>query len=457
MRTRFDELAAMARENDPAFRSVAREECVAAARAYALERRTAIRELHNAGESGLDVVRALTGTADALLRGVFDFGLYTVANRGALLSRVALCALGGYGRAELSPYSDLDVCLLYDGVLDSNIRDLNAYLVPFVWDMGFVLNYSIRSVSEAIELATADLKVYTCILESRLITGDSTTFARLKLNLREAFRDDDRVSAAFIHAKTGARYADLEPEHRDLYKTEPNIKENRGGLRDFHTALWILMMTYGPLTLDDVAALGIVSPQEHLDVVQGLDFIWRIRNELHFAANREADLLTFDNKKHTPRRGRRHLPAHAGLLHGRAEVAPLSAYCRAHLQPTYRHGHRRRDGAIATRTDRAARRATRSGRRRPVLVRRTTLATHGGVLGMRTTDGAAQSRDRTSNPCESPPGDGYVPNERSRAPLFRRHLQPAHAGRLRPAPSRESWPAWAILAGIRRDSRADLL
>ncbi len=299
MSTRFDELAAMARENDPAFRSVTREQCVAAARAYALERRTAIRELHNAGESGLDVVRALTGTADTLLRGVFDFGLYTVANRGALLSRVALCALGGYGRAELSPFSDLDVCLLYDGVLDTNIKDLNAYLVPFVWDMGFALNYSIRNVSEAIELAIADLKVYTCILESRLITGDSTTFARLKLNLREAFRDDDKASAAFIHAKTSDRYADLEPEHRDLYKTEPNIKENRGGLRDFHTALWILMMTYGPLTLDDVAALGVVSPEEHLDVVQGLDFIWRIRNELHFAANREDDLLSFDNQKHT--------------------------------------------------------------------------------------------------------------------------------------------------------------
>ncbi|HPC15951.1 MAG TPA: [protein-PII] uridylyltransferase [Candidatus Hydrogenedentes bacterium] len=297
MTLRFDELTAMARANDPAFREVPREECVAAARAYALERRTAIRERHAAGESGLDVVRALAETADLLLRGIFEFGLYTVANRSALMSRVALCALGGYGRAELSPCSDLDVCLLYDGVLDGHIKDLNAYVVPFLWDTGFVLNYSIRSVNEAVELATADLKVYTCILESRLITGDSTTFARLKLNLREAFRGDDEASAAFIRAKTAARYAELEPEYRDLYKAEPNIKENRGGLRDFHTALWILMMTYGPLTLDDVAALGIVSPQEHLDVVQGIDFIWRIRNELHFTAGREDDRLTFDNQK----------------------------------------------------------------------------------------------------------------------------------------------------------------
>lgn len=289
----------MAREKDPAFRDVTREDCVAAARQYALERRTAIRARHNAGESGLNVVRALTETADELLRGVFDFGLYTVANRSALLSRASLTALGGYGRAELSPYSDLDVCLLYDGHLDNNIKDLNAYLVPFLWDTGFVLNYTIRSVNEAIELATTDLKVYTCILESRLITGDSTTFARLKLNLREAFRDDDRASASFIREKTRARYDEIEPEHQDLYKTEPNIKENRGGLRDFHTALWILMMTYGPLTLDDVNALGVISPEEHLDVVQGLDFVWRIRNELHFSANREDDVLSFDNQRRT--------------------------------------------------------------------------------------------------------------------------------------------------------------
>ncbi len=293
----FAELVALARANDAAFKSVTRQECVTAARTYSLERRKEIRERHAAGESGFNVLRMLTETADALLRGVFDFGLYEVANRRSLLSRVSLCALGGYGRSELSPYSDLDICLLYEGGLDDIIEGINNYLVPVLWDIGFVTNYSIRNVAQAVDLAATDLKVFTCVLESRLITGDSTTFARMKLHLRELLADDER-SSRYMHQKTRERNDLLAEEHRDLYRPEPNIKESQGGLRDFHTALWLLMMKFGPLTIDDVAALGVISVEENLDFVQSLDFIWRIRNELHFQAGREEDLLSFDRQKH---------------------------------------------------------------------------------------------------------------------------------------------------------------
>jgi [protein-PII] uridylyltransferase len=300
MSTAFTELIEMAQSNDPVFRSVGREACVAAARTHATERRAAIRERHDAGESGLNVVRMLTETADRLLRGVFDFGLFSVANRNTLLMRVSLCALGGYGRSHLSPGSDLDVCLLYDGELDNNMESLNRYLIPFLWDLGFVMNYSIRSVSEAVELAGSDLKAFTCVLESRLITGDSTTFARLKLHLRELLRGGNR-SAAYLRAKARDRFDLLPDGYKDLYTPQPNLKENRGGLRDFQTALWLLMLTYGPLTLDDVVALGVITPDEYLDLIQGLDFVWRVRNELHFHCGREEDVLTFANQKHTAR------------------------------------------------------------------------------------------------------------------------------------------------------------
>jgi [protein-PII] uridylyltransferase len=300
MSDRFAELVQMARSSDTGFRSVTREECVAAARVYSMEQRAAIRARHNAGESGINVLRMLTETADTLLRGVFDFGLYSVANRNALLTRVSLCALGGYGRSELSPFSDLDGCLLYEGPLDETIEGLNRHLVPFLWDMGFTMNYSIRSVAQAVELAMSDLKVLTCILESRLLSGDSTTFARLKLHIREPLKGNDRA-VSFIQSKARDRYELIPEEYSDLYDPEPNIKENRGGLRDFHTALWLLMMTYGATNIDDVVAMGIITPEEHLDFVQGLDFIWRIRNELHFHAGREDDVLTFANQQHVAR------------------------------------------------------------------------------------------------------------------------------------------------------------
>ena len=296
MSGRFSELVDMARAENPDFGEVSREERLKAARSYATQRRAVIRERHNGRESGLDVVRMLSETADTLLRGVIDFGLFSVSNREALLSRVCFSALGGYGRSELSPFSDIDLCLLYDGKLDKDIKTLNAYLIPFLWDMGFPVGYSIRSVPEAIELAKTDLKVLTAFLEGRLIMGAGTTFSRLKLSVRDLLASD--VTASYISAKLRDRFALIPDKYKDLYSTEPDVKENRGGLRDFHTALWLLMMTYGRLTIDDVMGLGVITPEEHLDFVQGLDFVWRIRNELHFHANHEDDLLSFANQRH---------------------------------------------------------------------------------------------------------------------------------------------------------------
>jgi len=292
----FEELTAQARRAGPSLGAVSREECLAAARAYAVEQREAIRERHRAGESGLDVLRMLTDAADHLLRGVVDLAIGSQGNRDAVLRRIALCALGGYGRSELSPFSDLDVCLLYEHTLDPDLQALNDFLVPFLWDLGFDVGYAIRSVSQTVELASEDLQAFTCALESRLIQGDTTTYARLKLHLRELLADDS-VSGAYMESRVRSRYEELPEEHQDLYGSEPDIKETRGGLRDYHTALWLLMMTYGPVTLDDIVSLGVISPDEHLGLVQGLDFIWRIRNELHFAAGRQENRLTFDNQK----------------------------------------------------------------------------------------------------------------------------------------------------------------
>ena len=296
MSSRFAQLGNMASSDSAAFQAVPREECLSAARTYAKEQREAIRERHNAGESGLDVLRMLSETADNLLRGVIDFGLSSAANRDALLSRVCFCALGGYGRSQLSPFSDIDVCLLYEGKLDRDIEALNDYMIPFLWDVGFRVGHSIRSVSDAVELAEADLKALTSFLEARIIIGSGTAFSRLKLLVRELLASE--VAATYFEARVRDRFELLSDEHKDLYSPEPDVKESKGGLRDFHTALWLLMMTYGPLTMDDVAGFGIITPDEHLGFVQGLDFVCRIRNELHFHANRAEDRLTYENQRH---------------------------------------------------------------------------------------------------------------------------------------------------------------
>ncbi|MDQ1257481.1 MAG: [protein-PII] uridylyltransferase [Candidatus Hydrogenedentes bacterium] len=299
MSARFEELVALASKDVDAFRKTDRNECVAAARIHLKESLEAIRKRHTEGESGSNVVRLLTKSADDILRGVFHFALAQVGNPRQVLSRLSLCALGGYGRRELSPYSDLDVCLLFEGRIDSHIEKLNGYLVPFLWDMGFAVGYGIRSIDDTMTLIRDDVRVYTSFLEGRLIAGDNTAFGRLKLFVQD-WRSRDR-SDAFIQLRVRERRGGLPEEYRDLYRPEPNIKENAGGLRDFQTALWLLMSVCGTANLDEVAGQGLISAEEHLDLIKGLDFVWRIRNELHFSTGREEDRLTFEHQKHVAR------------------------------------------------------------------------------------------------------------------------------------------------------------
>lgn len=296
MNRTFEELVVLAQSPDHSHGAMTRDECLLATRQYAAVSRESLRREHNDGASGSNLVHLLSDTADEVVRGIFHFALASLGLHRAVQSRVALCALGGYGRGELSPFSDLDISLLYEGPLDENIRAINSFLIPFFWDSGFVVGYSIHSIQEANELASEDILTFTRFLESRHLTGDSMVFARLKLHIREL--RSGAMAEKFIEQKVRDRYETLGGEHQDLYAPEPNIKENAGGLRDFHTALWLLMMSYGITTLDEAVAQEIITQDEHLTLIDAIDFMWRIRNELHFHAGRADDRLTYANQVH---------------------------------------------------------------------------------------------------------------------------------------------------------------
>ncbi len=296
MNRTFEELVALAQSPDHSHGALTRDECLLATRQYAAVNREALRREHNEGASGSNIVHLLSDIADEVVCGIFHFALASLGLHRAVQSRVALCALGGYGRGELSPFSDLDISLLYEGPLDENIRAINSFLIPFFWDSGFVVGYSIHSIHEANALASADILTFTRFLESRHLTGDSMVFARLKLHIREL--RSGAMAGKFIEQKVRDRYATLGVEHQDLYAPEPNIKENAGGLRDFHTALWLLMMSYGIATLDEAVAQEIITQDEHLTLIDAIDFMWRIRDELHFHAGRADDRLTYANQAH---------------------------------------------------------------------------------------------------------------------------------------------------------------
>jgi len=270
--------------------------CLQAAKRYIEMQWQEIRQRHEQGASGTDIVHALASAADMLTAGTFYLGAVAIGHRRTLLRRVALCAQGSYGRGELNPYSDLDVCLLYEGEFDEDIERLNGYILPFLWDMGFSVGYAVRSVPEACDLAQDDLRAFTSMWQARNLAGNSMVFARLKLCIRDA--PSGEQTHKHIRQLIQGRNGDLAPEYADLYATEPHIKEQKGGLRDFHVGLWLFMVAYGARDLDEVAAQGLIGEDENLRVAQALDFIWRVRNENHFFHGRADDTLTFANQVH---------------------------------------------------------------------------------------------------------------------------------------------------------------
>lgn len=287
----FEQLVAMAQHGDVALAGVSRDDCLDAARRYVRTRWAEIQERHRQGESGGNVVRLLADAADAVVRGAMVFALHFTKADRSLLSRVAICGLGGYGRGQLCPHSDLDVGIIYESRLTQDIRDLSRFLPTFLWDAGFHVGSTVHSVSEALGLAKQDPEVFTTYSQARLITGDNTVFARLRLRTTEI--QARHLVQTLTHIRRREDPANLAPEYQDLYHPEPNVKEGVGGLRDFHAAMWMILLSRGVTSLDDLAGLGLIAPEEHLDVLDGLDFMLRVRNELHFSAGKAQDQITF--------------------------------------------------------------------------------------------------------------------------------------------------------------------
>jgi len=292
----FSGLMALAEHAPDEFRTVKPAVRLRAIRTHYKEACESIKERHRAGASGRNVVNQLTQLADELVLGILRFGLAETDCSPKLRRRIAVCALGGYARGELNPGSDLDICLIYKGRLDGDIRALNDYLVPLFWDVGFKSGYMLQRIDEAIEIAASEPEVITSYMHARLIFGSAAVFTRLETGIQRALDRQKPKLLDFLRKRLE------EGAHRgnspDLYDTEPDIKENVGGLRDFHAAMWIIRSVRGAETLDDLERLGELKPEVNLHFQESLDFIWRIRNELHFSTGKSENRLTFAQQKH---------------------------------------------------------------------------------------------------------------------------------------------------------------
>ena len=206
---------------------------------------------------------------------------------------LALLAVGGYGRAELLPHSDIDLLVLHsDGELEPH-RGAVEQLMAFLWDIGLEVGASVRSPGDCRELARDDLSIFTTLTEHRLLAGNPALVESLEQEL-----GPDKVwpSDAFFRAKLdeqAARHAKFDDTG---YKLEPNVKESPGGLRDIQTVAWVAKRHFGARTLADLRERGFLSKQECDELYAGQDFLWRVRFALHMLTGREEDRLLFDHQ-----------------------------------------------------------------------------------------------------------------------------------------------------------------
>lgn len=216
------------------------------------------------------------------------------ANEGAAFDGLTLLAVGGYGRGELHPGSDIDIAILVPSREDEHVAErLSAWLTR-LWDLGIEIGHSVRTVAECETEAAADITVITNLIEARLLCGTADLKRAMDLAISPA-----RIwsPAAFLDAKLAEQEARRTRYHDNAYRLEPNVKESLGGLRDFQTIAWVSRRQFDKPGLEPLVEHGLLDQEELLTLRDGLELIWRIRYLLHHLAGRREDRLLFDYQK----------------------------------------------------------------------------------------------------------------------------------------------------------------
>ncbi|MFK7752363.1 MAG: [protein-PII] uridylyltransferase [Sedimentitalea sp.] len=205
--------------------------------------------------------------------------------------RIAVIAVGGYGRGEMAPYSDVDLLFLTPYKITAWAESVIESMLYILWDLRLKVGHSSRTIKDCLRLGAEDFTIRTAMLEHRFIDGDWRLTAELAHRLRsDLFRNTGR---AFIEAKLEER----EKRHKkqgQRYMVEPNVKEGKGGLRDLQSLFWIAKYIHGVQDAAELVPLGLFQPEEFDRFVEAEDFLWAVRSHLHLITNRPTEQLSFD-------------------------------------------------------------------------------------------------------------------------------------------------------------------
>ena len=244
------------------------------------------------GAGGYELCQAHANFMDAYIAQVYAYALEGERGKSGKDEQAFSCALvaiGGYGREELSPGSDIDLLFLFSGH-EGQISELIRSVLYLMWDAGLTIGHSARTISNCLKIAKEDYQSETAMLENRLLAGS-----------KEVFREFNKKFDSYLQrvAKSSHLRNRLEERMRryrswdpSVYVLEPNVKESAGGLRDFHAVCW-LAKAFGLKEMDEIWRKGWVPQAEYEKAMKAYDFLLRIRAQLHIRAKAKNDMLNF--------------------------------------------------------------------------------------------------------------------------------------------------------------------
>ena len=230
--------------------------------------------------------------ADQLLRLAFDSAASHLANADGAGSRVALVGLGGTGRGEMAPFSDIDLLFLVEHLADQHAAKLVEATLYLLWDLDWKVGHAVRDTEQLVELAKKDITIRTAFLEARWIWGEERLFDSCAARFRKEVVAG--TGAEFVAAKLAERDKRHVRMGDSRYVVEPNVKDGKGGLRDLHTLYWIGQYVHGIDRPSDLVEAGLLSAKEYRRFERAERFFWAVRCHLHLAAGRAEERLSFE-------------------------------------------------------------------------------------------------------------------------------------------------------------------
>jgi [protein-PII] uridylyltransferase len=253
-------------------------------------------ELHVAATPGSEVIQAHSDLTDRLVRRLFHLAEESLlADGGELEMNLCVVAVGGYARREMCIHSDVDLLVVYDGRLSPYVTAISERLQYWMWDAGLSVGCATRTPEETVELGRQDNTIRTAVLTARFLCGDGEFFHEFSDTIRHELLPD---VAAFIDEQIRASSERHRCYGESAFLLQPNVKEGVGGLRDYHTAFWVARaLQPSSRHLEDFLHFGLLTDTEMSEYRAALEFLWRVRNELHLQSGRCNDQMSFEQQE----------------------------------------------------------------------------------------------------------------------------------------------------------------